>query len=392
MRAVIVGAGIGGLTAGIALRQAGIDVLVLEQAPELHEVGAGISLWPNAINTLRRLGVGPAVEALGLRVADTDIQTWRGRSLHRSSSDLIEDRFGAPLTMIRRSDLHAALRQALGDEILRLGTRCVSIDAHEDGVRVQLADGNTEHCAVLIGADGLRSVVRTVTVGDGPPRHSGMTAWRAVVSLDRQVAARVTVGEFWGHGSLFGVQSLGGDSFYWYAASRVGEPDLEPEIEKEALLRRFDSWVAPIAELINATDAQAILCNDLYDRRVPDSLAFGRVALVGDAAHPMLPTLGQGACQAIVDGEALAVALTEASDPVAGLRLYSERRRQTAALAVSQSRQMSKVALASNPVVVGLRNTLLSRASQKSSLKRLAPILVEGQRATAHDAALGDRP
>ena len=116
MRVLIVGAGIGGLTAAIALRRAGIDAVVLEQAPELREVGAGISLWPNAINAFRRLGVGDAVEATGARVADTEICDWRGRSLHRSSSDLIEARFGAPLIMVRRAALHSILRDALDPE------------------------------------------------------------------------------------------------------------------------------------------------------------------------------------------------------------------------------------------------------------------------------------
>ncbi len=379
MRVLIVGAGIGGLTAAIALRRVGVDAVVLERAPELREVGAGISLWPNAINAYRRLGVGASVEATGARVGDSTIRDWRGRSLHRSSSDLVEARFGAPLIMIRRAALHTILRDALEPDAVRLGTTCVSIDQDQTGVRVQLKDDSVESCDVVIGADGLHSMVRGATVSDGPPRHSRLRAWRAVVSADEEVAAQVDVGEYWGHGSLFGVQSLGANSFYWYAASSATETSpgqgAGQGTDKDELLRRFRSWAAPISDLVEAADGQSILRNDLYDRPAPVSMAFGRVALLGDAAHPMLPSLGQGACQAVEDGETLATALAEDSDPVSALRRYSERRCRTAALAVTQSRRMSKVAHAHNPVAVALRNALLGRASQEASLNRLASLV-----------------
>jgi FAD-dependent urate hydroxylase len=392
MRVLIVGAGMGGLTAGLALRRAGFDVVVLEQAAELREVGAGISLWPNAINALRRLGVGEAVEANGRRVIDNEIRDWRGGSLHRSSTDRIEARFGAPLIMIRRAALHEILREALGHEALRLGNRCVTLDQDDHGVRLGFDGGGSEQGDVLIGADGLRSMVRAATVADGDPRHSGLQAWRAVVSVDRSLADQLAASEYWGHGSLFGVQSLGADAFYWYAASKARESDQVAGSDKEVLLRRFGSWHSPIPELIEATDADTVLSNDLYDRRVPSSLAFGRVALLGDAAHPMLPLLGQGACQAIEDGEAMARALGEAADPASGLRLYSERRLSTATLAVTQSRRMSKVALARHPIAVRLRNSLLKHTSEESSLKRLAPIVAGDPREPVPSGVPGQRP
>ena len=196
--------------------------------------------------------------------------------------------------------------------------------AGRPGVRIELADGGTETCDIAIGADGLNSMVRAATVGDGPPRDSGVRAWRAVVSTDEELAQRVGVGEYWGHGSLFGIQSLGDNSFYWYAAGKERGADQDPGAEKDELLRRFGSWAAPIPELLEGTDAQAILRNDLYDRPAPKSMAFGRVALLGDAAHPMLPMLGQGACQAVVDGDALAMAIAEEPDATTALRRYSD--------------------------------------------------------------------
>ncbi len=377
MKVLIIGAGIGGLTAAIALRRAGIDAVVLEQAPELRAVGAGISLWPNAIKALRRLGVGDSVEGVGAHVTDGDLWDWRGSLLHSSPADELETRFGAPLIMVHRAALHRSLRSALDDGAVRLDSRCVAVAQDSDGVRVELADGSTIQGHVAIGADGLHSMVRAMTIADGDPRHSGLSAWRAVVEVESPLAEQLVVGESWGQGALFGVQRLPDNRVYWYAAARDGNGDSAPRgTEKSELLGRFSQWHAPIPELIEKTADQAILCNDLYDRPVPHSLAFGRVALLGDAAHPMLPHLGQGACQAIEDAEALADALAATSgDPEDGLALYSDRRCPRASAAVTQSRRTSQVAHVQRPVAIALRNTLLKFTSSERTMSRLASIV-----------------
>ena len=291
MRVVIVGAGIGGLTAAIALRRVGVDAVVLEQAPELREVGAGISLWPNAINAFRRLGLGDAVEASGARVGDTDIRDWRGRV----AAPVV---LGPDRGALRRAVDHDPARRPPHDPArgARIPAAYVSAPGACRSTRTAPASASgsptaaPRHCDVAIGADGLHSMVRAATVGDGPPRDSGLRAWRAVVSVDRAAGRAVDVGEYWGHGSLFGVQSLGEDSFYWYAASKARGADQAPGAEKDDLLRRFGSWAAPIPELIEATDATRPSCATTSTTvACRSSLAFGRVALLGDAAHPMLP-------------------------------------------------------------------------------------------------------
>ena len=373
---LVVGAGIGGLTAAIALQRAGLNAQVLERAPELGEVGAGISLWPNAVHTLRRLGVGAAVEEVAAPVGDGGVRNQRGVVLGRTPAGAIEARFGAPLLMLHRAELHAALLAALHSDTVRLGAECVGLRQDVDGVRLKLADGTTVRGDVVVGADGLHSTIRALTVADGPPRHSGLCAWRAVVTIDDDLAARLPVGESWGRGCLFGIQHLTGQRVYWYAATRVARAGISahPAGEKEQLLRLFDSWHPPIPELLATTDEPAILRNDLYDRPVPTSLAFGRVALVGDAAHPMLPYLGQGACQAIQDGEQLAT-LDGSQDPALGLQAYSQRRLRGAATAVAQSRRVSRLVHLSNVVAVALRTTLLGMSSPESTLNQLAPIV-----------------
>jgi 2-polyprenyl-6-methoxyphenol hydroxylase-like FAD-dependent oxidoreductase len=374
-RALVIGAGIAGLATAIALQRAGRDVLVLERAPQLREVGAGVSLWPNAVKALRRLGVGDAVEAAGAPAHDAAFRSWRGAQLGASITPLLEGRFGAPLVLVHRARLQAAMRRALGPDVVRLGAECAALDQDKDAVTVRLMGGGVERGAVVIGADGLHSRVRTVLLHDGPPRYAGITAWRGVVPLDDALGHRISGGESFGRGSLFGVAALNGSQVYWWAGIRRPEGGGDaPQVEKSFLLRAFSDWHDPIPELVAATPPDAIIRTCLYDRPAPARSSVGRIALAGDAAHPMLPNLGQGACQAIEDAVVLGEELG-ASDVVAALRRYGARRAGHTADVVRASRQMSRVAHLRSPVAAGLRNALLRASPPSASLRRLDPIV-----------------
>ena len=230
------------------------------------------------------------------------------------------------------------LRRALGPDAVRLGAECAALDQDEDAVTVRLVGGGVERGAVVIGADGLHSRVRTALVHDGPPRYAGITAWRGVVPLDDTLARRVCSGESFGRGALFGVARLSGSQVYWWAGVRRRESGGdEPRAEKSALLRAFADWHDPIPELVAATPPEAITRTCLYDRPALARLSLGRIALAGDAAHPMLPNLGQGACQAIEDAVVLGEELA-ASDVVVALERYGARRAVHAADVVRASR------------------------------------------------------
>jgi 2-polyprenyl-6-methoxyphenol hydroxylase-like FAD-dependent oxidoreductase len=374
-RALVIGAGIAGLATAIALQRAGRDVLVLERAPQLREVGAGVSLWPNAVKALRRLGVGDAVEAAGAPAHDAAFRSWRGAQLGASITPLLEGRFGAPLVLVHRARLQAAMRRALGPDVVRLGAECTALEQDEDAVTVRLVGGGVERGAVVIGADGLHSRVRSVLLHDGPTRYAGFTAWRGVVPLDDTLRHRISGGESFGRGSLFGVAALNGSQVYWWAGMRRPEGGGDaPRVEKSSLLRAFADWHDPIPELIAATPPDAIIRTCLYDRPAPAHSSVGRIALAGDAAHPMLPNLGQGACQAIEDAVVLGEELA-ASDVVAALRRYGARRAGHTADVVRASRQMSRVAHLRSPVAAGLRNALLRASPPSASLRRLDPIV-----------------
>jgi 2-polyprenyl-6-methoxyphenol hydroxylase-like FAD-dependent oxidoreductase len=376
MKVLIVGAGIGGLTTAIALRRAGIEATVFEQAPELRAVGAGISLWPNAIKVLRQLGVGDAVEAAGRTVTGAETRDGRGAILHSSPVDQLASRFGAPLVMVHRAALHAALVAALDEDAIHLGRHGVGLEQEACRVRVRFDDESEVSGQVVVGADGIRSVVRAKTLADGPPRSSGLCSWRAVTDVPPALAEALAGGEWWARGSVFGAQRLPGNQVYWYAADRARPGAQASHAEKSGLLETFGDWQALVPGLIDETADVDILRNDLFDRPAAPGLAFGRVALLGDAGHPMLPYLGQGACQAIEDAAALAAALQgNPRDAVHALETYSRKRLQPSSEAAATSRRMARVAHLRNPVGVALRRTLLKRTSAEATLTRLAPIV-----------------
>jgi 2-polyprenyl-6-methoxyphenol hydroxylase-like FAD-dependent oxidoreductase len=382
--AVVVGAGIAGLAAAIALQTVGYDVLVLERAPQLREVGAGISLWPNAVHALRRLGLGEAVEAAGGVAHDAVFRTWRGPQLGASITAQLPGRFGAPLILIHRARLQSVMRLALGPGVIRLGAECAAVTQADGAVTVRLAAGGLESAAVVIGADGLRSRVRDAMVAEAPPSYAGITAWRGVVPLDDTLRRGISSGESFGHGSLFGIAALNGSQVYWWAAARRRESEGEaPVLEKSSLMDAFANWHAPIPDLVAATPPEAIIRTCLYERPPLKSLNRGRVGLVGDAAHPMLPNLGQGACQAIEDAVVLANALAGTPGVVAALAQYSALRAGRTADVARASRHVSRIAHLRSPLAAGVRNGLMRARPASLALRRLEPLLAHG--AGSHD-------
>jgi 2-polyprenyl-6-methoxyphenol hydroxylase-like FAD-dependent oxidoreductase len=372
MRAIIIGAGIGGLAAAIGLRRAGLDVAVYERAAALAEVGAGITLWPNAIKALRQLGLDDAIRAIGVLEGQGGIRTPRGMLLASGAAADLEREFGAPTLAMHRADLHAALLEALGAEHVRLGTPCVGFDQGARSVTARFAGGISDSADLLIGADGLRSAVRAQLHGDQPPRYAGYTAWRAVLPFDH---ARLVAGETWGAGARFGQVPLGDGRVYWFATENTRAGERSPDGEKAALLRLFRGWHAPIEQLIAATPESDILRHDIFDRPPLRRWGAGRITLLGDAAHAMTPNLGQGACQAIEDAVVLMKQLGAGGDVPAALRAYEAARAPRTARLVRQSRQIGDVGQWQGPLSVAARDLLLRLLGPRLQARQLAPVV-----------------
>lgn len=378
MRALIVGGGVGGLTAAIALRRAGIDATVFERAGASREGGTALTLWTNAIKALGRLGLADAIEGLSEPLVRGAFRLRRGTTLAETPLAELGRKFGAPNVVIGRARLQSVLLAALDPGVVRLGAGCVGVEQDGRGVTASLADGRTECGDLLIGADGLNSTVRAQLFGAERPRYAGYTAYRAVVPCGHDRQERGHGFESWGRGVRFGLVHSGPAEVYWFAAITAPEGRGDgPAGRKGDLLSRFRGWHAPVEATIERTDEGAILHNDIYDRPPLRRWSVGRITLLGDAAHPMTPSLGQGACQAIEDAVVLAECLRAggASGVVAALGRYEERRRSRTAAITRQSRRIGSVAQWTNPAACALRDALLRIAPPGAMLKALEPLV-----------------
>ncbi|MFN8498452.1 MAG: FAD-dependent monooxygenase [Anaerolineae bacterium] len=370
--AIIIGGGIGGLTTAIALRRSGIDAQVYERAPELREVGAGLTLWANAVKGLRRLGLAEAVQAAGQPGLGGSIRTWRGDVLSQVSAAALEARYGAANVAIHRADLQTVLLKTLGAEAVHLGAECTRFQQDDSGVTAHFADGRAARADFLVGADGLHSVIRRQLFGQEKIRYSGYTAWRGVAAVGEALVPPGAGFEAWGRGRRFGVVPIGRGRVYWFATKNTAANGKDaPPGRKAELLTLFRGWLAPVEALIEATDEAAILRNDIVDRKTIREWTNRRVTLLGDAAHPMTPNLGQGACQAIEDAVMLPQRLHAMDDIESGLRSYELRRLQRANFIVRVSHQVGAVAQWSIPGVTGARDLMMRTLGRRLQARQL---------------------
>jgi 2-polyprenyl-6-methoxyphenol hydroxylase-like FAD-dependent oxidoreductase len=354
VKAVVVGAGIGGLGAALACRRAGHEVAIVERAESLEPVGAGISLAPNAMSVLDRLDVADEIRRRG-GVADRIlVLNKRGGVL-----SAIDARGRAwEVVGVRRADLQDVLLDAVGATGLRLGVGCTGVEEHSDGVAALLDDGTAVEGDVLVGADGIRSTVRGQLKGDEPFRFAGYFGWRAAIEFsDPQLERRFS--ESWGAVYRVGLLAIGHGRLYWFVSERADEDEPMPTDPKTYFRERLSDWHAPIPDVVDATPDLALTRLPIHDRRPLGTWGEGRVTLLGDAAHPMTPNLGQGAAQALEDAVALADALNEADDPTDALRVYEQRRLPRTTLIVNRSWQLGRLAQLKSPVACRVRDALM---------------------------------
>ncbi|MFD6278019.1 FAD-dependent monooxygenase [Streptomyces sp. NPDC060209] len=369
--AVVIGSGIGGLTAAAALHRSGWQVTVLERAASLEPVGAGISLAPNSQRALDVIGLGDEVRSLAAWQGDGGMRTPSGRWLARTDSAAAAERFGGPLVLLHRAALIDLLRARIPESAVHTGTPAQLVaPGRADGRRavVRTPSGDIE-ADLVVGADGIGSEVRTTLFPRHPgPSYSGFTTWRVISpGLGHTFSSHET----WGRGALWGSHPLKDGGIYAYAAAAVPAGARAADDEKAELLRRYGDWHDPIPGIIASVEPDQVLRHDVYQLAAPlPSFHQGRTVLVGDSAHAMVPFLGQGGNQAIEDAVVLAHHVAPDGDLGAGLAAYSAARLPRTTAMVRKAAQVSRMTRLSGAPAVALRNGLMSAVS------RLGPGLV----------------
>ena len=332
-KVAVIGAEIGGLTAAVALHQRDLDVEVYEQSPQIAEIGAGVSLSPNAVKAFRALGLDAPIAAIGFESDNQLVRAWNSGDVISKvfRKGVYEKEFGAPYLSAHRADLVDVLRRQLPDRVFHLGARCVGVETSDTGARARFADGALIEADLIVGADGIRSVVRQSLFGKDVPRFTGSVCWRGLVPLDAFPAGLISTDLtlYMGpHSHVIHFMVRGGKLVNFVAHVETNawtEESWTQECDRSEVMKTFDGWHEPLLQLLGSSERYYKWA--LYDREPLDRWSKGRATLLGDSAHAMLPHIGQGACMAIEDGYMLADLIAQIPDDLTeALRQYEQHR------------------------------------------------------------------
>lgn len=358
----IVGAGIGGLVAGIALRRAGHDVTVYERHEKVLSLGAGLVIGANAVKALRALNLEHTVLGIGHRLSELRVLNHRGARLAQTDQLSVGGRYGAIASLaVHRADLHRALLEELGEESLRTAMSLVHIERHNSGLELTFANGEVHHADLVIGADGIHSTVRSAMGLPSRERFAGYTCWRGITNQIPKGINPETTTETWGPHGRFGIVPLTNNRIYWFATVNADGPhDSAFSSWRLADVRQhFASYHADVTAVLDATHDEDVLWNDIRDLEPLTTYVGWRTVLLGDAAHATTPNMGQGACQAIESAAVLVRSLHRHTSLEDALADYDGQRVPRARKVVDMSWTIGKVAQLTNPVLAGIRNLLV---------------------------------
>lgn len=367
----IIGAGIGGLTAGIMLEKLGFQVDIYEAGDSARGIGAGIGLASNAIKAFEYLGFDQEVIAISNHLRDFEICDYKGKTILSADTERITRNYNTDNYAIHRADLHQFLVSKVSTESIHLNKRLKGFYQENDGVVIEFEDRTNLKSDYLIGADGVNSKVRQLLIPKSEPRFAGYWCWRVTIKHDFEGLHKST--EVWGKNGRFGITPLKGNRIYWYACVNTNLKDGVKDFGLEDLKFRFKDYFPFISEILNLTEEKDLISTPIVDLAPIENYSFGNILLLGDAAHATTPNMGQGACMALEDVAVLQDELMKNEVEITFINFEKRRLKRTHYI-TKTSRQAGVVAQSDNALIIYLRNNLLRilpDSITQSQLKRL---------------------
>lgn len=355
MKALIIGAGIGGMSTALALTRCGYETEVFEAVKEIKPVGAAISIWPNGVKCLNYLGLRDEIRALGGNMAWMAYRdASSGRELTRFSLSPLVSRVGEYPYPVARAELQRLLIDSYGAEKISFGKRVCKVTQNEHGVTVAFDDGSQASGDFLIAADGTHSVVREYVLGQSTERrYAGYVNWNGLVDIDESIAPADQWTTYVGEGKRVSLMPVSGHRFYFFFDVPLPKGLAEDRTTLTRDLKGyFSGWAEPVQRLIERIDPQTTNRVEIHDIEPFMQFVKGRVALLGDAAHSTTPDIGQGGCAAMEDAVVLAATLASHSLGIEdALQRYQERRNERVKDLVLKARKRCDVTHAKDPQI-----------------------------------------
>jgi FAD-dependent urate hydroxylase len=371
-QAAIIGAGIGGLAAGIALQRIGWNVQLYERADRLSPLNHSFALLPTVVLALRKLQIDDVVMKHGKKIREVVFRKRTGQMLSRFDFTPIEEETGIPALSITRSRLQEVLADKCGPGRVSFGKTLTGYEQKNESVVLTFADKEVVEYDLLVGADGIDSRVRNILLDDGRPRYSGCNCWVGLSEPAFGLLPEQLTVETWGRGARFAALHSSDQLLYWYFALNEQTPTIRAERgDKSEVLRYLRGWHQPIADIVASTPEEMITKIGIYDRKPARNWSFGHVTLLGDAAHPIAPNVGSGAGSSIEDAVALASSLESVGSIWAALKTYQGTRMPRARIAVQRADRFASVGHSENSLAIWLRDKLMRGVSEEQSKKIL---------------------
>ena len=372
-RFAIIGGGIGGLSLAIAMQRKGFHVTVYENTPVIKPLGAGLGLAANAVRAFTEIGISEDVLEAGSVLKKVSIKNQQGKVLAQTDSQKISRKYNVVNNFtIHRADLHDVLLRHLSEGSLQLGRGCVDFVQDKSSVKLTFQDGSISEADYVIACDGVHSLFRKKLLPKSKPRYAGYTCWRAVIDNVPAAVDLNETSETWGAGSRFGIAPLNNNRLYWFACVNAPENDQKKRSYGiKELSKHFGEFHSPIPEILEHTNDQQLIWNDIIDIKPLKRFAFERILLMGDAAHATTPNMGQGACMAIEDAAILANTISDSQSVEQAFADFERKRIHRTTTIVNESWQLGRVAQWENRLLISLRNTLLQLTPSSVAEKQI---------------------